>query len=159
MIVVFPDHTHYFLGHVTKMPPCSNKVKPPFNIPWNQKTKIPPIPYMVLTSKFFWLPCYANSMGGRTMLNYLFRRWIGFRAVFISTQVFIKGRKMSSHICYRKTDVVYCLLHSRLKPGTLEKWNFEVFSFLLRRTCYNWLKNHVRSIVWPFMLISWWERK
>ena len=38
MIVVFPDHTHLLLGLVTKMPPCSNKVKPFLNVLWNQKT-------------------------------------------------------------------------------------------------------------------------
>ena len=53
MIVVFPDHTHLLLGFVTKMPPCSIKVKTILNFLWNQKTKMPPIPYMVLTFKFF----------------------------------------------------------------------------------------------------------
>ena len=41
-------------------------------------------------------------------------RLLHFRAVFTSTQMFLKERKMSSHICYRKTDVVNCLLHCRL---------------------------------------------
>ena len=50
MIVVFPDHTHSLPGLVTKMPPCPNKVKTILNLLWN-KTKMPPIPYMVLTDK------------------------------------------------------------------------------------------------------------
>ena len=45
----------------------------------------------------------------------------------------MKERKMSSHICYRKTDVVYYLLHSRLWPVTLEKWNFDVFQFSFKK--------------------------
>ena len=98
------------LGLVTKMPPCSNKVKHLLNILWNQKTKMPPIPYMELTFKFIWLTWYAYSKGGRTMLNYFFRSWIGFREVFSSFWVFVKGRKcrltsvteklMSSIACY-----------------------------------------------------------
>ena len=51
MIVVFPDRTHSLPGLVTKMPPFPNKVKTILNLLWNQKTKMPPIPYMVLTDK------------------------------------------------------------------------------------------------------------
>ena len=114
MIVVFPDHTHQLLILVTKMPPCSNKVKHLLNILWDQKTKMPSIPYMELTFKFFWSTWYAHSKGGRRMLPYFFRSWIGFRAVFSSTRVFVKGRKCRLTSVTEKTDVVYCLLHSRL---------------------------------------------
>ena len=45
----------------------------------------------------------------------------------------MKERKMSSLTCYRKTDVVYCLLHSRLKPVTLEKMKFWGFQFSFKK--------------------------
>ena len=60
---------------------------------------------------------YHRIFGSIPSLNIFFSKkttLLHFRAVFTSTQVFLKERKMSSHICYRKTDVVYCLLHSRL---------------------------------------------
>ena len=40
---------------------------------------------------------------------------------------------MSSHTCYRKTDVVYCLLHSRLSQVTLEKMIFWGFQFSFKK--------------------------
>ena len=40
------------------------------------------------------------------------------RCLFIK---YVQKKKMSSHTCNRKTDVVYCLLHSRFSPVTLEK--------------------------------------
>ena len=82
------------------MPPRSKKIKPLLIILWNQKTKMLPLPSMVLTFKFFWLPgaWYERTMGGRTMLNYFFRRWVGFRAVFTYTQVFMKEKNVVSHL-------------------------------------------------------------
>ena len=55
------------------------------------------------------------------------QRWKGFKAVFTSAQ----ERKLSSLTCYRKYDIVYYLLHSRVWPVTFEKkFNPEIFSFL-----------------------------
>ena len=40
---------------------------------------------------------------------------------------------MSSHTCYRKNDVVYCLFHSRLSQVTLEKMKFCGFQFSFKK--------------------------
>ena len=114
MIVVFPDHTHQLLGLVTKMPPCSNKIKQLLNILWNQKTKMPPIPYMELTFKILLINLVCTFKGRSHNAELLLQELNRLQSsIFIYSSV-RERKKMSSHICYRKTDVVYCLLHSRL---------------------------------------------
>ena len=119
------------------------------NILWNQKTKMPPIPYMVLTFKFFWLPWawYAHSMGGRTMLNYFFRRWIVFRAVFTSTQVFMKERKkVVSHLLQKNWRRLLPVTQSSLTSNIrkMKFWGFQ-FSFLEGHVKIDW------KIMWDLL--------
>ena len=57
-------------------------------------------------------------------------RWKGFRAVFTSAQDW----KLSSLTCYRKYDIVYYLLQSRLWPVTFEKYEIWGFQFSLEKS-------------------------
>ena len=43
-------------------------------------------------------------------------------------------RKMSSHTCYRKTDVVYCLLHSRRSKMKFSGFQFSFKNDMLKLT-------------------------
>ena len=115
------------------MPPCSNKVKTLLDILRKQKTKMPPSPCMEFTFKFFWLPgaWYSHLMRGHTMLNYLFRHWIGFRAVFKPTQVFMKERKnIVSHLLQKNWRRLLPVTQSSLTSNIrkMEFWGFQ-FSF------------------------------
>ena len=116
------------------MPPRSKKIKPLSIILWNQKTKMLPLPYMVLTFKFFWLPgaWYERTMGGRTMLNYFFRRWVGFRAVFTHTQVFMKEKNVVSHLLQKYWRRLLPVTQSSL-ISNIRKMKFWIFQFSFKK--------------------------
>ena len=77
------------------------------------------------------------------------QRWKGFRAVFTS----IQHRKLSSLTCYRKYDIVYYLLHSRLWPVAFETNTFWGFQFTLNKSMLKLTENHLDNIDRRLMLI------
>ena len=108
------------------MPQCSNKVKPLLNILWNQKTKMPPIPYTVLTIT---LVCTFNgrSHNAELLVQALNRLQ---SSIYIYSSVHERKKNVVSHLLQKNWRRLLPVTQSSLTSNIrkMKFWDFQ-FSF------------------------------